>query len=368
MYSTALIKNGDTVDVISLRKKGQPKFSLIDGVRVYRIQIRKDDEPQGKFHYLIRVLTFLLKASLLLSIKHLKYRYDVVHVHSMPDFLVFSAWLMKIGKSRMLLDLHDLFPDLYVSKFDSQTNSLIFKFLCRIEKVSIAFADHVLIANHLWKQRLISRSVPEDKISVVMNYPDITIFNTSLRKVSKNRFLVLYPGTLNWHQGVDIAVRAFAQFREYVTHAKFHIYGKGPEKRKILELIREFGLEEDVLVYDFLPLSDISRIFAGASMGVVPKRSDSFGNEAFSTKILQFMATGVPVVVSNTKIDTYYFNDSLVEFFQSGDVDDLARTLLYLFEDANRRQELILNGLDYVRENNWQVKQSEYFEILKSIA
>jgi glycosyltransferase involved in cell wall biosynthesis len=63
-------------------------------------------------------------------------------------------------------------------------------------------------------------------------------------------------------------------------------------------------------------------------LGVVPKRADSFGNEAYSTKIMEFMSLGVPVIVSETKIDRYYFDDSVVRFFQSGNSDALADAML----------------------------------------
>ena len=66
---------------------------------------------------------------------------------------------------------------------------------------------------------------------------------------------------------------------------------------------------------NMIPLEEIAKIMAQADLGVVPKRSEGFGNEAFSTKTLEFMALGVPVLASGTKIDHYYFNDSVVEFF-----------------------------------------------------
>jgi len=71
---------------------------------------------------------------------------------------------------------------------------------------------------------------------------------------------------------------------------------------------------------------------------VVPKRANSFGNEAFSTKILEFMALGVPVIVSNTKIDKYYFSDDLVMFFKNEDIDDLAAKMEFMITNRDARE------------------------------
>jgi len=53
----------------------------------------------------------------------------------------------------------------------------------------------------------------------------------------------------------------------------------------------------------------------------------------FSTKILEFMALQVPVIVSNTKIDRYYFNEKMGKFLQAGENRDPARCILELIED-----------------------------------
>ena len=65
-----------------------------------------------------------------------------------------------------------------------------------------------------------------------------------------------------------------------------------------------------------LPLRAIASMMADADLGVVPKRNDSFGGDAFSTKILEFMALGVPLLVADTRIDRHYFNDHAAALLQ----------------------------------------------------
>ena len=85
-------------------------------------------------------------------------------------------------------------------------------------------------------------------------------------------------------------------------------------KPALINLASELGLNGNVRFFPPVRVTEIAKIMANADLGVVPKRADSFGNEAYSTKIMEFMAVGVPVVVSSTKIDRYYFDDSMVRF------------------------------------------------------
>ena len=79
-----------------------------------------------------------------------------------------------------------------------------------------------------------------------------------------------------------------------------------------------------------------------------PRSADCFGNEAYSTKIMEFMSLGVPTVVSSTKIDRFYFDDSVVRFFESGNVDALSDAMLEIIRDRQLRRRMTANGLDYV--------------------
>ncbi len=366
-YAETLARRGDYVEVLALRRPGQPRHSEINGVHLYRIQVRTYEE-RSKFNFLFRILRFLLHSMILFSFRHLKERFHVAHVHSVPDFLVFAALVPKLTGCRVVLDIHDLLPEFYASKFDSDFDSPFVRLLLVVEKVSAAFADHVIIANHLWYEKLILRALPERKCTVFLNYPDRRLFSPGGRTRHDDKFIVLFPGSVNWHQGLDVAVRAFRRVREQAPQAEFHIYGHGSEWNALDQMIRDLDAAGYVFLHEPRPVDEIARLIENADLGIVPKRKDTFGNEAFSTKILEFMTLGIPVVVADTAIDRHYFNASVVQFFRSGDEEDLAEAILRLVHHPEIRQQLAHNALQCVKEYDWESKSKEYLGLVDSLA
>jgi glycosyltransferase involved in cell wall biosynthesis len=365
-YAEALAQRGDEVDVFALKRQGQQKVDELNGVRIHRLQTRVVNES-APLTYLMKLLLFMFRTAISLTRNCMKGRYDVIHVHSVPDFEVFSALIPRLLGSKVILDIHDIVPEFYASKFHKGKNSMVFKTLVLVEKLSTRFSNHVIIANHIWYDTLISRSVTKDRCTVILNYPDLSIFRKQPRTRHDGKFVMAYPGSLNWHQGVDVAIKAFARISEKYPQAEFHIYGDGKELDALLKLIKELNLGEKVFYKGLVPLEEIAQVMANTDLGIVPKRALSFGNEAFSTKIPEFMAMGIPVLASDTMIDRYYFNDSQIMFFKSDDVDDLASKMESLINDKDLRKSLVENSGAYIAENNWDVKRNEYFELIRSL-
>jgi glycosyltransferase involved in cell wall biosynthesis len=366
-YAEALAQDGAEVEAIVLRRPGQPVEEVVNGVRLLRIQAREKNES-GKFSYLSRILAFFVRSMVEVSRRHLNAPYDLIHVHSVPDFEVFATFVAKLRGAKVILDIHDIVPEFYAAKFKVSQNSLVFKALKWVERLSASFADHVIIANDIWLEKLTSRSVKKDKCSAFINYPDISVFKPSLRtRDSDGKLIMLYPGTLNWHQGLDIAVKAFALAKDGAPGLEFHIYGEGSAKPELQRLVDTLQLGDRVFLNAPRPLREIAAIMANADMGVVPKRDDSFGGEAFSTKILEFMALGVPVIVADTRIDKHYFDDSLVRFFKAGDEESLASALLDTYKDRERSCRLAAHALEFARRNSWNEKKGEYLGIVKRL-
>jgi glycosyltransferase involved in cell wall biosynthesis len=367
-YAETLARRGDHVEVIALAAgNGQMGKTTICGVDVYRIQHREPDE-RSKWTYASRLVRFLFASAVFLTRRQRQVRYDLVHVHNVPDFLVFAAWYAKWGGAKLILDIHDIVPELFGDKFGGAGQRLYIKLLKAVEKASAAFADQVIISNHLWSSRLIARSVPKNKCSVFVNNVDSQIFCPHSRTRRDDKIVFAFPGSFQWHQGLDIAIEALAKVRNEAPNAELHLYGNGRLESDLRAQAARLGLNGSVRFFGSVPLDRMPEVMANADIGVVPKRADGFGDEAYSTKIMEFMSQGVPVIVSRTKIDTFYFDDSSVRFFPSGDVQALADAMAELIRSKDLRESLSTHGYDYVARNSWDVRKQDYLDLVDSLS
>jgi glycosyltransferase involved in cell wall biosynthesis len=365
-YAETLAKRGDQVDIVAL-SSGQfsaPKEEW-NGVTVHRVQHR-DYNERSKLSYATRLLRFLWRSQRAVTKLHKENRFDLVHVHNMPDFLSFAAWYPKLDGRKLVLDIHDLVPELFASKFDVRKDGNSVGLLKTIERLSADFVDHVIVSNDLWLETFVSRSAAREKCSVFVNHVDPEIFYRHPRTRNDGKIIVLFPGSMQWHQGLDIAIEAFAEVKKSVPHAEFHLYcgGGGDKAADLKGLAARLGLGESVKFRESVPLDRIADLMANADLGVVPKRANSFGNEAYSTKIMEFMSQGVPVVASRTKIDAHYFDEKDVHFFPSGDVPALAKAMLEVIGNKALRDQLSARGLEYAQRNSWGHKKHEYLELV----
>lgn len=366
-YAEALAARGDEVHVIALRRHpGLPVDELTNGVNLHRIQDRFGKHETSSWSFLWPLLRFTLVSSGWL-VRRSRPGFDVVHVHNIPDFLVFAAWFPKLTGAKVILDIHDIVPEFFASKFGKAPDSLLVKALRLMEKASAAMADRVILANHLWLARYTARSAPAAKCIAVINHVDEQVFRPLPRRRTGTEPTIVFPGGLQWHQGLDIAIRAFAVLLTRLPTARFDIYGDGNVKPQLVALAAELGLEGAVRFHEPVNLRDIAQIMADADLGVVPKRADSFGNEAYSTKIMEFMSVGVPVVVSRTTVDQHYFDDQVVRFFPSGDHEALAQAMFELLSEPAARAALVDKAREYVARHGWSQHKHEYLGLVDAL-
>ena len=367
-YAEALAARGDIVEVIALKQNStDPAAEKVGSVQVFHVRGRYDKNQKSRGDYLFPLLWFWAIATVRLAWRHLWHRYNLIHVHNMPDFLVFAAAFPRLTGAKIILDIHDIMPEFYASKFQKAGGTFGVAVLKTIERVSARLANHVIISNHLWLKPFVARSASERKCSVFINYVNQRLFHRRPRAANGDKRIIMFPGGLQWHQGLDIAIRAMPAVLKNIPAAEFHIHGDGNKKDELVELTRDLGLTGTVRFFDPRPVSQIAEVMSQADLGVVPKRADSFGNEAYSTKIMEFMSLGVPMVVSDTKIDRFYFDDSVVRFFESGNPEALAEAIVEVLQNDELRRRMVANALEYASQNNWQRRQAAYLGLVDAL-
>ena len=363
----ALIDAGYQVDVICLRVSGEPTVDSYHGVNVYRMPVRRHKEQVAVVQFL-EYLAFLTLAFFKLTVLHLRKRYNVVQLHNPPDFLAFAALVPKLTRASVILDIHDLMPEFFLSRFGVERNSIFARLVYLQERLACRFADHTITVTEHWRQSLINRGVPADKCSVLMNLADPRIFRqpveTQPRPRDKDRFQLIYHGAIPQRYGLDLVLRAIAQVRSDIPGIFFTVIGWGDYLNELQRLSQELGLKEHVCFENFMPVEELPARIATVDLAVVPYHNDVFTNELLPTKLLEYAALGIPAIVSRTMGISAYFDETMVQFFTPGDVDDLARCIRTLYRDRGRLAALAENMERFNQRYNWTSQSANYVRLV----
>ena len=362
----ALIERGYEVDVICLKQIGEAVFSVEDGVNVHRLPVRRH-KGKGIAVQFLEYLAFFILSMFKVAALHLKRRYSVVQVHNLPDFLIFSAIVPKLSGARLILDLHDLMPEFYSSRFSSGMTSWPIRLLCWQEKLACLFANHVFTVTELWRQTLIERGVPSGKVSVVMNVANDRIFQRSnVQPVAKNgHFNLIYHGQLSQRYGIDLAIQAVDLLRKEIPEICLTIHGRGEYLHELKTLTERLGVTENVrFSTQYVPTRELPQLIGNAHAGIVPYRRDIFTDGILPTKMMEYAALGVPVVAARTTAITAYFDSEMVQFFTPEDVHDLAHSILLLFKDRNQLAQYARNIEKFNQRHNWKTVAAQYVDVV----
>lgn len=329
----AALEAGYAVDVISVRGEGEPAHEVVDGIGVRRLPLRHVS-GEGAGRMLFEYFTFALLATIMLVPAAVKRRYTVVQVHNPPDFLLVAGLLPHLFGSTLLLDVHDLSSHMFGARFSGPLSGVISRCLVQLERLAGAMADGVITVHEPYRRELINHGVAPRKISVVMNVPDEAVLDAAKRKTAgrdPSTFIVAYHGTISGWYGLDLVLDALTELRSEVPSARAILLGDGDARVELQERARRLGLAEYVeFSAGWVPEEQALARAAGASCGVIPNRPTELNRFALSTKLFEYLALGLPVVVAGLETLTAHFGPDEVTFFAPGDASSLARALIWV--------------------------------------
>ncbi len=328
----ALVDEGMRVELICLRRsKDEPTRETFNGVDILRLPLKR--RRGGPLAYLFQYSTFILSTFFLLAIRSVKRRFALVHVHNMPDLLVFSALVPKVLGAKVILDLHDPMPELMATIFRLEPTSFAVRLLKRLERWSTAFADLVLTVNLTCKK-------------IFASVPGLTD--------RSGPFVIMYHGSIVERNGLDLAITALAAVRRTVPGAQLRIYGDStPFLDVVMDTVRKNGLQDAVKYFGGKISEEIRVAIDDCDVGVIPNRRVIFTEINTPTRIFEYLSRGKPVVTGRAPGVQDYFAEDALFFFELGDADDLARCIAHVFCHPEDVERVVRRGQEVYLAHRW---------------
>jgi glycosyltransferase involved in cell wall biosynthesis len=373
----ALGDKGIEVDLVCLRQEGESPLERIGNVHVHRMPVfhRRGQGPLG---YVREYTAFFIRAFWTLTRLHARHRYAVVQAHNLPDFIVFAALVPKLTGARVILDMHDVTPELFQSLYGISERSPTFGLLRFVEQMSLAFADRVITVNRNIRDLFLSRNAIGHAIDVVMNAPDPRYFAPLPRpegSVSGNpaisRFRLFHHGQVLRRYSFETALDALAIVRRRIPAATLDIYGDGDEgyRGELVRYADRRGLNGSVRFHDRVPVEQVPTLIAGADVGLVPCRRDPFVDKVMlPVRLLEYAVMGLPAVVARVGTVESYFSDGDVAYYRPDDPEDMARQIVALHENPVERALMAERARTAVAAHEWPIQKNRYLRLIEALA
>ncbi len=370
----ALAGMGMKVEVVCLAQdEEEPRRETVNGVEILRLPMKR--RRGGKAAYLFQYGWFIVLAFIRLTVRSFTRRYSLVHIHNMPDVLVFCALVPKLLGAKVLLDLHDPMPELMVTIFNLRWESFSVRMLKFFERCSLAFADKALTVNLACKRLFSSRSCAQEKIQVVMNSPDENIFQFKAAAVGLENngngskpFVIMYHGSLVERLGLDLAVSALGKILPRIPGAELRIYGRTtPYLEQVLEQGRKAGLSNCIRHMGGKTLEQIVQEIDKCDIGIIPSQKSLFTEIATPTRIFEYLSRGKAVIAPRAAGVEDYFTDKDIVLFEPGNADELAEKLEFAFQNPQELEAIVRRGQLVYAEHKWSSEKHQFLNLVTGL-
>ena len=340
--ATSLVRAGYEVSVCAPCKVGQPRFEIVDDVRVYRHPA--PPEASGALGYVLEYALAMLYALIVTCYVFFRRGFDVIHAHNPPDTFVFIGLLFKLVGKKFVFDHHDLSPEMFDARFGAGGKPALRRVLLFLEALSVRSADAVIVTNESYKRLALERSsVPEERVTVVRNGPELAKFDGVLpdAELVKRTQVLAYIGTMGPQDGLDYLLRALRVLVYELGHADVYcvLIGDGDALPGLKKLSAELGLQQHVRFTGRLELSNLLPLAAAADICVDPDPSNPYNDRSTMIKLTEYMALAKPIVAFDLPEHRVSAGAAAL-YAADNDVNAFAQNIAALLSDPQKREQM----------------------------
>jgi glycosyltransferase involved in cell wall biosynthesis len=271
----------------------------------------------------------------------LKNRYAFVHAHEEAVF--FCRFLKPLFGFKLVYDMHSSLPQ-QLTNFRFTTSKTLVGLFERLERSSLHAAEAVITICPDLAEYALGEGVDPERHFLIENsiFEDVRLAShvgsgvepaTGGVALPDSDELVVYAGTLEHYQGIDILLRAFPLVREARPDARLLVVGGTPDQVESMRaLADELGLGDACVFTGRVPKSVAREYLDKASVLVSPRRSGT----NTPLKVYEQLASGKPIVATRIWSHTQVLNDDVC-FLVEPDPSSMAAGIVDALQDERRR-------------------------------
>jgi glycosyltransferase involved in cell wall biosynthesis len=325
-------------------------------------------QGQGILGYVWEYATSLAWAVVHSGLARLRSRVDILQLIQPPDIYVPLARVHKLFGAAILIDQHDLMPELFAlrQKRAVRPATVVLRWL---ERLTQSIADETICTNDYQKARLIGAGGDPDRVTVVRNGPVIgrvrhAVPDESLREGYS--FLCCWVGKMGRQDRLDLALSAVRHVIQDLGEkdVKFAFLGNGECLDEAKALSSQLGLDPWVSFPGWVPESTVFSYLATADLGM----DASLQEDVSPVKVFEYMAFGIPFVSFDVQ-ETKAVGAGAGAYVPRGDLPSMAHEIVALLEDPHRRAEMGRIGRERVRDElAWEHQAKEYLRVVERLS
>lgn len=280
---------------------------------------------------------------------------DVINIHFLDDISIYAALFLMNNKNK-----YKIITNIHGNDLHLFSKNLIYKYF--INNV-LSFSTKIVVnSSYMYGDLLAYSTKFAEKAVVITNGLDIKFIQSVTGKKFLKDDYIFYVGRIVHKKGVDVLIKAFAEAN--IPDLKLMIEGSGEKLSEIEKLTKDLRINEKVVfTRGTLSYAEMIASMKGSLFGIIPSRIEPFGIVA-----LEFMAAGVPVIVSKTGglIDLIEDRKTGV-FFNNEDVNNLKILLKEMYTNKQLRSSISIAQLNSVKGFDWKEIAEKYISLFKSI-
>jgi PEP-CTERM/exosortase A-associated glycosyltransferase len=358
---------------------GAADVEEIGGIAYHRtrVEARADRIPLAREYYLMRALERHVSKAIQSFQPH------VVHAHS--PVLVGLPALRAARRARIpfVYEVRDLWENASVDRGRFTERSVQYRLARALETVVLAKADRVIAICDQLRRELAPRAGDPAKVSIVPNGVDTDAFrpggdgNAVRRRYELGPGpIVLYAGTFQPYEGLELLIRAFRRVRERMPSSRLLIVGgsasraySGQEASGLEALLQrtvsDCALQGTVVFTGRVPHDEVQGLYAAADLVVYPRLLTRTTALTTPLKPLEAMAMAKTVLVSDVPAMLELVEHGVTgSVFEAGSEDALSAACLRLLADDDLRARLSIAARQWTTtERHWRHLVARYVDI-----